>query len=394
MDEVFDYNIIIFLLSLLFIASQFLLYPALIFLLALFCKRKPCVTKPISYKLSFIIVVHNADKLIVEKIKNTLSLNYAHHDFEIIVYLDGCHDNTLNKLKSIDSDKLFWINENQHLGKHIGINNAVLQSRADILVFSDADAILENNAIVRLLENFSNPTCGGACGQRKISENQGQLRFAQKVYIKIDSFIKYLENMVGSISANDGKLYAVRRKLFKPVVPAVTDDLYQSMSIIEQGYSFAFERHAEAQIKTPSRNPEHEQIRRRRIVSTSLHGIYLKRTLLNPFKYGIYSISLFINKVLRRLFPVFLLVLFISSFVGAIYQPYMLLFFCLQLFFYLLSISYPLFKADIKNSKLRSLKRFSSITWYFCLGNYATLLGIWDFLCGKRVVKWQPKKEM
>ena len=34
----------------------------------------------------------------------------------------------------------------------------------------------------------------------------------------------------------------------------------------------------------------------------------------------------------------------------------------------------------------------TSIAYYFCLGNLGTLLGLRDFLLGKEVARWDPRK--
>ena len=41
---------------------------------------------------------------------------------------------------------------------------------------------------------------------------------------------------------------------------------------------------------------------------------------------------------------------------------------------------------------LKIVNRISSLVYYFCLGNYGTLLGLFDFLIGRQIVKWTPVK--
>ena len=199
-----------------------------------------------------------------------------------------------------------------------------------------------------------------------------------------------MESRSGSITSNDGKLFAIRRELCSPVPPGVTDDLYMALNIIKKKKRFVFEPGAQAFVRLPSRSVKHEIERRRRIVSTSLMGIFLLREVLNPFKYGLYSINLFLNKILRRLLPVFLILLFTSSLYLAFFSPFYFIVFFLQLFFYSMALIYPLIFQKREGGQI--LNRIFSINFYFCVGNIGMLLGIFDFIMGKQIVKWTPVK--
>jgi hypothetical protein len=162
------------------------------------------------------------------------------------------------------------------------------------------------------------------------------------------------------------------------------------LSVIKQGYRFLFEPAAKVFIKVPSRSPRHELERRRRIVCRSLKGIALHRDLLNPFAHGMFSLNLLINKINRRFLPVYLLLIFFSSMGLSFSTPLMRIFLFLQVAFYLLAASSPVLSRHARG--LRGVKKLASLTYYFCIGNYGTLLGLIDFLRGKQITKWQPLK--
>ncbi len=108
-------------------------------------------------------------------------------------------------------------------------------------------------------------------------------------YIQWDSWIKWLETRSGiNITSHDGKLYAIRKTLFKQVPEGVTDDAFLSLAVIGQGYRFVFDPQATASIRVPARNGRHELKRRIRIVSRSLNGLKMNRRLLNPFRFGFF----------------------------------------------------------------------------------------------------------
>ena len=313
-------NSLLFTFSLFGILLVIILYPLFIWILYLVKYKKPIKVSSFNPTISLMTVVHNAQDLIVEKINNLLSLNYPSDNVEIIIFSDGSTDKTENNVKPFINEKIHYFSSTAHEGKNKAINETINNCSGEIIIFSDADAYLDSDAIKYLTKYFVDPEIGGVCGQRIICKDNKKLKKAQSDYIKFDSLIKKLESQTGNISSNDGKLYAFKKDLFKPIHPAVTDDLYMCLSIIKQNYRFIFEPEAKAFIKIPSRNPVHEIQRRRRIVCRSLRGILLNKDILNPFKYGFFSLSLFINKIMRRFLPVFLLSMFFSSCVLSFYN--------------------------------------------------------------------------
>jgi len=390
MEAILFINSIVFIFSIAGILLILLINPLLLHILFFAKWEKAVNVSPLTPTVSLIMVVHNAEHFIINKIQNSRSLKYPSEKYEIILYSDGSTDETAEKAQPYITERVLFISSPTFEGKNIFLNKAAENAHGDVLVFSDVDAMLDENALLNLAKYFSDPSVGGVCGQRIIAENDKRLKKAQSDYIRFDSMIKKLESKTGSISSNDGKLYAIRKDLFRPIPPAVTDDLYTCLSIIKQGYRFLFEPNAKAFIKVPSRNPKHELTRRRRIVCRSLTGIFLQKELLNPFKYGIFSIRLFINKILRRFLPIYMLLMFLSSMFLSFYIPLIRILVFLQFVFYILALSYPIVFQNIKGFKF--VKRITSLAYYFCLGIYGTLLGLIDFIRGKKVVKWEPFK--
>lgn len=276
-----------------------------------------------------------------------------------------------------------------HIGKASALNRGAAACSGEVLVFSDADALLEKDALGKLLRHYRDPRVGGVCGQRVVTDGAGGMRSAQCRYIQLDSAIKAMESRVGCVTSNDGKLYSIRRALFRPIDPSATDDLYSCLSVVRQGYRFVFEPEARASIRMPSRSPAHEVGRRRRIVTRSLRGIFSMRELLNPLKHGRFAIGLLINKVVRRLLPVCLVLLLCGSVLLAPSSPWISALAFLQVLFYAAALLDPVLG---RMAIAHPLKRCTALSFYFFLGNFGTLLGLIDFLRGRRVVGWDPVK--
>jgi len=383
-------SLVLFAISATGILSVFALYPLLVWLLSLGRAGATVQTDGQLPLVSMLVVVRNGGRLMRAKLENALALDYPRDSLEIVVYSDGSTDDTeavAAPYRDAGSIKLLVATE--HKGKTAGINQAILSCTGEIVLFSDADALLDRDALKLLVSHFRDKRIGGVCGQRVISKDDAELKEAQHRFIRFDSRIKQLESRIGSISSNDGKIYAIRRTLFQPIAEAVTDDLYACLTIVRQHYRFVFEPAALAYIKVPSRNRQHELSRRRRIVCRGLRGIYLMRDLLNPSRYGFYSVSIFCNKILRRALPFFIILLVASSALLSFEHAAARMFLAAQASFFLLAMTYPL--ARLVN--VRSIEKLSSTAFYFCVGNIGSFLGVMDFLRGRRVVQWNPVKQ-
>jgi colanic acid/amylovoran biosynthesis glycosyltransferase len=330
--------------------------------------------------LSVIVVVRDAAALIEAKLRNLLEQDYPADLIEIIVYTDGCSDNTAKIVRAVSSEiRVIECGENH--GKIHGMNRAVRDASQEILVFSDADALLAPCGLRGLVKYFLDPDIGGVCARRVIIDQSRQFKKAQDEYISFDNRIKLAENCLGSISSNDGKLYAMRRICYRQIPVAVTDDLYTAMLVVRSGKRFIFAPKVTVRIATPSRGIAHEMARRRRIVSTSLRGIWISRELLNPRRYGWYAFSLFLNKVMRRMMPLGLLPLGVAMLLS---MPFFSLLAGLAIGTLLLAR--PCLPAG---GLSRQLERFI----YVIAGLYGTLMGLYTMLCREAPANWQPYKQ-
>ena len=82
--------------------------------------------------------------------------------------------------------------------------------------------------------------------------------------------------------------------------------------------------------------------------------------------------------------------MFLSSAFLSFYIPLIRILAFLQFIFYILAASYPIFFQNIKGFK--SMRKITSLAYYFCIGNYGTLLGLIDLIKGKKIAKWEPLK--
>lgn len=341
--------------------------------------------------VTIITVVRNGRQLIGPKLDNTLELDLPGSKIEIIIHSDGSTDGTTKYLQ--DNYRHAGITltaTRKHRGKNFGLNQATAIAGGSILVFTDADALLDRDVLPRLLSWFNDPAVGGVCGRRILPRTRnGGLRHAQKRYVHLDTMMKAWETKRGKLTSNDGKIYAIRHELMPEIPNGVTDDLYVALSVVSAGKYFIFDTDVKAEVAIPSRSARHEIYRRRRIVSTSLRGISCHRELFNPFRFGIYGLQLFLNKVLRRLLPVMLILFYFGSMCLSTSYWFAVLLVACQTAVYgiaALNIVKPY------SSPGKSWHYFEQLT-YACAANLGMLLGLIDFMRGKVPSRWEPNKE-
>lgn len=379
--------VIIFILSLLLLILPLLVYPLWLWILGRHWGRPHRLDQTWTPTVSLIVACRNPGELLAAKITNTFDLDYPNDRLELVIVADGSTDGSESALRGLDEKRIRFRHLETHGGKAHALNVAMGMASGEVLVFSDVDALLAPSALRLLLRHFGDPIVGGVCGQRILQREQQTLRDAQMSYVDWDSRIKSLESAVGSMTSNDGKLYALRAQAASPIAEGVTDDLDAALKLIGNGWRFVFEPDAMAVVRVPARSPAHEISRRRRVVARSLGGLRLHRQLLDPRRSGLFAISLGINKGLRRLLPIWLLLLLASNAVLAPGSWLWSALLALQISAYGLAglgAVAPRFPG-----RLGSLSRKA---FYFVLGNYGTLLGLLDFLRGRKVVRWDPDK--
>lgn len=303
----------LFVASMSLILLVFIAYPAILLILQRFHARPHRIDPAYTPTINIIVACHNPGRLLEAKITNSLAIDYPPSAFSVLIVSDGSSAGTAEALQPLDSDRVHGISLRQHAGKAVALNKGIEQANAEVLLFTGVDAQLSEDAPRNIGAHFADPAIGGVCGQRVINPGTAILHDAQAYYVGWDSRIKNLESKLGSATSNDGKLYALRRAAAGPFADGVTDDLYASTGVILNGFRFGFDRRAIAFVPTPPHSPTHEITRRRRVVSRSLRGLFLRRAVLNPYRFGGYAFGLLINKVLRRLLPFLLALLLVSN---------------------------------------------------------------------------------
>ena len=351
-------------------------------------RNRPVHKRAITPHLSLIVAAHNEERCIRQKIDNCLTLDYPPEALEVIIASDGSEDATEAIVSAHDDPRVFLLAYPRR-GKIHALNDSVPRAAGEILVFSDANTLLDTQALKKLAANFADPEVGGVCGNqgyraRAGSDSSGA---GERLYWSFDKWLKKQQTRCGSIVAADGALYAVRRELYQPPTTAsVTDDFAISTGVVARRKRLVFEDEALAwEPETASATLEFR--RKVRIVVRGLRGVLMRRALLNPFRYGFYSVVLFSHKVLRRVAPLFLIAALISSAVLAHDSTWFRLACGVQLGFYVLAgLGYLTRAHRAGRSKLLYAP------FHYCLLNAAALVALAKVARGVRIERWEPER--
>ncbi len=309
-----------FVISVCIILYIFIGYPCLIFIIGsikgLFRKDEKSDIEP---TVTLIISAFNEGDCISEKLENSLSLDYTDEKFEIIVVSDASTDNTDSVVKGFVDRGVSLIRSEERLGKTAGLNLAVPQAKGEIIVFSDANAMYQKDAIRKLVRNFFNKRIGYVVGHAKYGDiDSSNASRSENNYWKYEIFLKKMESRVHSVVGGDGAIYAIRKELYEKLLITDINDFVNPLQIILKGFRGVFEPEAICW-ESPAGSFAKEFQRKVRIVNRSFTGLIRMKAAMNPFRTGLFSLQVVSHKLLRWFIPVFVAICLLS-FIGTTTQ--------------------------------------------------------------------------
>lgn len=268
---------------------------------------------PPPLRATLLIAAHNEEACIADKLANVLAQDVGEHSLSVVVVSDGSSDRTAEIARGWDDPRVTVVEIQQHVGKIPALNHALQDIAGDVVIFSDANSQFAPGALLALLAGFGDPAIGGVCGALAISRRRsGWLGLAERLYWRYDNALKRAESRLGGAVSAQGSLYAIRRHLLTDVPPSVADDFYISTAVVAQGKRLLFEP-AAVTSEAVSGNTRGEFGRRVRSTERGWRALLSRRHMLNPRRTGFYAIQLLFHKVLRRMTPLLLALILLSS---------------------------------------------------------------------------------
>jgi cellulose synthase/poly-beta-1,6-N-acetylglucosamine synthase-like glycosyltransferase len=364
-------------------------YPLLLGLVAFFRRNLRRLDNAYKPTVSLIIAAYNEEGVISEKIENSLGLDYPQEKLDIIVFSDASTDRTDEIVKSYADQGVKLLRIEGRKGKTYCQNEAVQITKGEILVFSDANSMYALDAIQKLARHFADERVGCVSGELRY-RGGGEAVEGERTYWEYDQIIKRLESKVSSLVGANGSIYAVPKELFDPLPAGTAEDLVRPLEVVQKGYRVVYEPDAVAWENT-AQDVSMEFQRRVRIVTQSVRSLVMdtqRLSLLNPFRYGFFSIQLWSHKILRWLSGILLLLILALNIPltghSWVYSATM----GGQVVFYLLVLWSFISEKALK----QQVPKLPHIAYYFCLSCYAMLKGVYLGLRGRTMVTWQPSR--
>ncbi len=363
------------------VAYVYVGYPAVLYVLARAAGRRNEQDEFERPSVTLLISAFNEEACIADKLDNCLALDYPDDLLQIVVISDASDDGTDDIVRSFADRGIELLRMDERGGKTLGLNAGVAKARGDVIVFSDANAMYDSNAINALVAPYADSAIGAVIGESTYTEPDSDSGRSESLYWRYETSIKRHESLLGSVVGGDGAIYSVRKALYRPMSADALSDFINPLQVVGQGKRCVYEPKA-LSVEEVAGSFSKEFRRKVRIVNRGWRAVWRQRAMLNPVRFGWFAVKLWSHKVLRWLVPFMLILLFISNLFLLSEGPLYLLALVLQLAFYGLAV------VGFINRDNDSQPAVLHVPYYFCLVNYAGAMGLIEGFLGKSYVTW------
>ena len=360
-------------------------YPASLVILNKLFKRENKKDKTYEPTVTVMVVAHNEEKVIGEKLRNLLDTDYPADKLEFLIASDFSTDRTdeiVEEFIAAHPERRIRLHKSvQHYGKTNAQNETQELCETEILVMTDANAIFEPNAVRELVSSFTDPSIAYVSGQLRYRNTEGnKTANSEGFYWKLDLMCRSIESRFQTITAGNGAIYAVRNRDYEKIPPIECHDssfpiLYalEKKRAIYNPEAVAYEKAGEAD--------EDEFKRKVRMNRIILRGICPDIRVFNVFAFRWFSYFYFGHRTCRySLWLMHLLALILNIplavWGGWFWQAVLVL----QLLFYLAALTGWVTKTGKKPIVIAS---------YYCMTVLAQWKGVINVLTGKSKPVWE-----
>jgi cellulose synthase/poly-beta-1,6-N-acetylglucosamine synthase-like glycosyltransferase len=324
--------------------------------------RSPGAVAPVAV----IVTAYNEEDAIERRLENLRALEYPSEKVELVVTSDASTDATEELAEAAGARVI----RNPRGGKVAAQDAAVRATEADVVAFTDANATWAPDALRKLVRNLADPRVGYVCGRLRLEAPDGSNK--EGVYWRYELVTREGESRLGSVTAGNGAIYALRRSDYVEVDPRFGHDLALPYLMVQRGSRAVYEPEALAlEQPTPTNETEY-----RRKVRMFEHAwlIVLRGRMLRGQPPG-YLLALLSHRHLRYASGVLHLILLGSSIAllghGSVYAVF-------------LGLQLGLLAAALAGVGLAR---------YYVLITWATVVALWNYLRHGVPATWVPQRE-
>lgn len=383
-----DFGVFLFCLGIFIVLHTYIFYPIVISIWDKYLGKAIIFDDLIEFPpVTLLIPGHNVEHLIDSKIKNIMNLKYR-GDLSFLFILDGCNDETENKLKLYsDSNPRYPIkifSNPVREGKEAAIRKAITEVETNIIAFSDADAILQEDCVERLISSLVQPNVGAVCGREIHAKNNAHnASEGQGLFYIFEEFIKEKLTRIGSLTYIQGGNFAMYKDLYPKEIPSgCTQDGIIAFDVVLSRHKVVYEPRAVTTEEYNLSNSE-DFNRRIRTISRAFYSIICRPDIFNPFKVGSYFYHILSGRLLRWLtLPILSAAGIVGLFIENNFINWLVIYglvFCT----FLVILGYLL-------EKIKKRMRLPYLVYYFMYIHFAAAVAIFRVVLGKRVTTWKP----
>lgn len=358
-------------------------YPLTIIIIGKFIKKKNKKVDNYEPTVTIMIVAHNEEKVIQKKLENVLKVDYPKDKIEILVSSDNSTDGTneiveefIKKHKK-SNIRLYKVKERK--GKTNAQNEAVRTVKNEILVMTDANAMLKENAVKELVSSFD-ANVAYVSGKLVYSNSDDNLTSStESTYWDLDTKVREIESNIQTITAGNGAIYACRTSEYYDFNPIQCHDSAMPLHYALQGKR-AIANHNAIAYEKAGENDGDEFKRKVRMSRIVLGAIMPTIKILNIFKYKWFTFFYLGHRTSRYLLWISHIVLLLSNIFLININIIYVVTFILQIVIYLLALLKNIFKINNK---------FFNFCSYYCMTIVAQTIGVFKTITGQNKPFWE-----
>lgn len=344
-------------------------------------RKRPVASDAFEPPVTVVMAVHNEASSLARKLDNLLELEYPRDKLHIVVVSDASTDATEGIAESYRDRGISLLRTDARGGKHAAQGLGIARASTEFILFTDVAPLLDRFSVIRMMRNFADPEVACVGGEDRVIE-RGVVRHSESAYIRYDMALRRMESSVGSTVGVSGAFFGVRRSLCEPWLSDRSSDLQLALEAVRRGQR-AINDETSLHFYGTTASHKDEFRRKARTMLNGLVVVMESLDLLNPVRFGHFSLQLFSHKLCRWISSPALIVLFIASVLLASHGVLYLAAAVAQTATYLLAALGLL---------MPSLQRYAwvRIPSFFALTNLATLVAWFNLLRGQSSSIWNP----
>ena len=261
-------------------------------------------------KISIIVPAHNEGEVIARTIESLVALDYPNK--EIIVVDDNSSDDTYLKAKpyAVRGDIILVRKREPRSNKAMALRYGVAFSSGEIIVGIDADTIIQNESLAKIVEYFKDPKVVGVAGNVRVYNTKSLLEKIQAYeYLLAMEIGRKFQSLIQILLIIPGAFGAFRRKIMRAVggvdADTITEDFDFVLKLRKTGFKVTFAQDAVAWTIVPTTLSG--WVRQRiRWAYGQLQSLKKHKDLLFNTKFGLRSILSIIDMLLMDVFLLFI----------------------------------------------------------------------------------------